>query len=116
MPLNLSANLIIRNTDSANSIHITEINYYNSEGELIKSYLNSPKELKPMASIYFLIQTSDTSGGWGANFIVEWKSAKKVTEPLFEAIHSGVIGTHSYSFASRGKVIKGVYASGVGPR
>ncbi len=87
MPLNLSANLIIRNTDSANSIHITEINYYNSEGELIKSYLNSPKELKPMASTYFLIQTSDTS-----------------------------VGTHSYSFASRGKAIKGVYASGIGPR
>lgn len=115
MPLNLSANLIIRNTDSVNLIHITEINYYNSEGELIKSYLNSPKELKPMASTYFLIQTSDKSGGWGANFIVEWKSAKKVTEPLFEAIHSGVMGTHSYSFASRGKAIKGVYASGVGP-
>ena len=109
IPLNLAANLIIRNTDSVNSIHINNINYYDSEGKLIKSYLNSPKKLKPMASIYFLIQTSDTSGGWGANFIVEWESAKKVTEPLIEAIHSGVRGTHSYSFDSRGKAIKGVY-------
>lgn len=62
-----------------------------------------------MASIYHLVQTADTSGGWGANYIVRWESAKKVTEPLIEAIHSGAVGTHSYSFDSRGRVIKGVY-------
>ena len=37
VPLNLSANLIVRNTDSANPIQITEVIYYDSEGELIKS-------------------------------------------------------------------------------
>ncbi len=103
--LDLSANLSIRNTDSANSIHINEVKYYDSEGKLLKIYLNSPKELKPMASVYFLIQTLDTSGGWGANFIVKWKSVKGVTEPLIEAIHMGT----SLAFNSRGKAIKGVY-------
>ena len=107
--LNLSANLSIRNTDSANSIHITEVNYYDSQGKLIKSHLNSPTELKPMSSIYFLVQKLDTSGGWGANFIVKWKSAKSVTEPLIEAIHMGAAGPNSYAFDSRGKAIKGVY-------
>jgi len=107
--LDMAANFIVRNTDSVNPITINKIDYYNSEGKIIKSYLNSPKKLKPMESTYFLIKTSDTSGGWGANFIVEWESAKKVTEPLIEAIHSGVRGTHSYSFNSRGKAIKGVH-------
>ena len=107
--LNLSANLSIRNTDSVNSINITEVNYYDSEGKLIKNYLNSPKELKPMASTYFLIKTLDTSGGWGANFIVNWKSDKSVTEPLIEAIHMGSAGPNSYAFDSRGKAVKGVH-------
>jgi hypothetical protein len=69
--LNLSANLIVRNTDSANSIQITEVIYYDSEGEIIESYLNSPNELNPMASIYFLIETADSRGGWGANFLIK---------------------------------------------
>ena len=107
--LNLSANLSIRNTDSINSIEITEVNYYDSEGKLIKSHLNSPKELKPMSSIYFLVRRLDTSGGWGANFIVKWESAKSVTEPLIEAIHMGAAGPNSYAFDSRGKVIKGIH-------
>ncbi|MFC1824019.1 DUF3124 domain-containing protein [Thermodesulfobacteriota bacterium] len=109
LPLNLSANLIIRNTDSSNSIRITAVNYYNSEGKLIKKYLNAPKEIGPMASIYFLIKTSDRSGGWGANFIVEWEAVHKVTEPMTEAIFTGAIGTHSYSFISPGKAIKGIH-------
>ena len=107
--LDLSANLIIRNTDSANSIQITEVIYYDSEGELIKSYLSSPKNLKPMASTYFLIETVDTRGGWGANFIIKWESVNNVTEPLIEAIHSGAVGTKGYTFSSRGLAIKGVH-------
>ncbi len=107
--LNLSANIIVRNTDSANSIQITEVVYYDSEGKLIKSYLNSPKNLKPMASTYFLIGTADDRGGWGANFIIKWESVNKATEPLIEAIHSGTSGTRGYIFASRGWPIKGVY-------
>ena len=108
VPLNLSVNLIISNTDSANSIQITEVIYYNSEGKIIKSYLNSPKNLDPMASTYYLIKTEDDSGGWGASFIIKWKSANKVTQPLMEAIHSAALAG-AYVFATRGWPIKGVY-------
>ena len=105
--LNLSANLIIRNTDLANSIQIAEVIYYDTEGKLLQSYLNAPKELKPMASAYFLIETADTRGRWGANFIIKWESANKVTAPLVEAIHTGGRGTGAYIFASRGWVTVG---------
>ena len=107
--LNLSANVIVRNTDSANSIQITDVIYYNSEGELIKSYLNSPKKLKPIASTYFLIEEKGNQGGWGANFIIRWESSNKVTQPLIEAIHSGQRGTGIYSYAIRGWPIEGVH-------
>ena len=61
-----------------------------------------------MSSTYFLVRRLDTSGGWGANFIVRWESAKSVTDPLIEAIHMGAAGPNSYAFDSRGKVIKGI--------
>ena len=107
--LDLSANVIVRNTESANSIQITDVIYYNSEGELIKSYLNSPKKLKPMASTYFIIEAAEDIGGWGSNFIIKWESVNKVTQPLIEAIHSGQRGTGVYSYAIRGWAIEGVH-------
>jgi hypothetical protein len=107
--LNLSVNVVVRNTDSTNSIQITKVMYYDSEGKFLKSYLNSPKELPPMASTYFLIEEAEDKGGWGANFIIKWESVNKVTQPLIEAIHSGARGTGIYSYAIRGWVIKGVH-------
>ena len=107
--LNLSANVIVRNTDSANSIRITEVIYYDSEGKFIKNYLNSQKELKPMASTYFLVEEAEDEGGWGANFIIKWESVNNVTQPLIEAIHSGRRGTGIYSYAIRGLPIEGVH-------
>ena len=37
------------------------------------------KKINPMGSAYFYVKTSDTVGGWGANFLVEWESEKKVS-------------------------------------
>lgn len=68
--VNLSATLSIRNTKLTNSIIIT------TDGQLIRQDIKSPVELKPLASTDFLIAADDTSGGSGANFIVEWVAEK----------------------------------------
>src|SRR5687768_8682931 len=44
--MNLSATLSIRNTDLTNSIIITSVRYYNSDGKLIRQDIKSPVELK----------------------------------------------------------------------
>jgi ABC-type oligopeptide transport system substrate-binding subunit len=105
--IDLSATLVIRNTDADHGITITTLTYYDSTGKLLKQYLTTPLKLDPMASTYFLIRESDTSGGWGANFIVEWSSETPVTEPITEAVFLGTRGSHSYSFTSEGKVLSG---------
>ena len=107
--LDLSVTLSIRNTDAGKPITFHTVDYFNSEGTLVKKFITKPHTLQPMSSSYFTIEESDTSGGWGANFILEWKSDDKITEPVIEAIHSGARGTHSYIFDTQGKVIKGVY-------
>ena len=101
----LSALLSINNTDPAQPITITRVDYYDSDGKLVRKYLEKSKKLNPMGSAYFYVKTSDTAGGWGANFLVEWTSEKKVNEPIVESLMSGMRGNHSVSFISPGRVI-----------
>ena len=106
MSFNLAANLSIRNTDPDHSMAVTSVRYYNSDGKLVKEYLGEPKALNPMGSAYFFIPASDTSGGWGANFIVTWSSKVPVNTPIIECVMTGMKGSHSISFITRGKPIR----------
>lgn len=108
MKFDLSFNLSIRNTDPKNSITVIAADYYDSNGVLVKKFVSKPTKLKPMASTYFFIRQSDSTGGWGANFIVEWESENKVNEPIIEGVTFGARGNHSVSFISRGKAIEEV--------
>jgi len=105
-PLDLTVTLSIRNTDPDYPITITSINYYDSEGKLLKGYLQNHLKLNPLASTRVIIQESDKSGGSGASFIVKWESKSNVTAPLIEAIMIGTKGQQGVSFTSHGQVIK----------
>jgi hypothetical protein len=104
--MNLSATLSIRNTDLANSIIITSVRYYDTNGRLIRQDIKSPVELKPLASTDFFIAADDTSGGSGANFIVEWVALKTVYEPVIEAVMISTSSNQGISFISPAKVLK----------
>ncbi|MEG4171245.1 MULTISPECIES: DUF3124 domain-containing protein [unclassified Microcoleus] len=104
--MNLSATLSIRNTDLTNSIIITSVRYYDSEGKLIRQDIKSPVELQPLASTDFFIAADDTSGGSGANFIVEWVAEKTVYEPVIEAVMISTSSSQGISFISPAKVLK----------
>ena len=104
-PFDLVAILSIRNTDISQPVTMVSVKYYDSEGRLLREYLDEPLDLKALASTRYIIKEDDKAGGSGANFIVKWKSNKKVTPPIIEAV---MIGTHSgqgISFVSRGQVI-----------
>ena len=105
-PFDLAAILSIRNTNPNNSITLRSVKYYDSDGKLLKEYLSIPLQLKALVSTRYIITEGDKTGGSGANFIVVWKSDRKVNPPIIEAV---MIGTHSgqgISFVSRGQVIK----------
>jgi hypothetical protein len=104
--INLSATLSIRNTDLTNSIIITAVRYYDTNGKLIKQYIKTPSELRSMASTDFLVESDDTSGGIGANFLVEWVSEQAVFEPVIEAVMISTVSTQGISFLSPGRVVK----------
>ncbi len=104
--INLTATLSIRNTDARNSIRITSVRYYGTDGAQVREYINEPLRLTPMASTDFVVTEDDTSGGAGANFIVEWSASAEVTEPVVEAVMISTASQQGISFVSAGRVIK----------
>lgn len=104
--INLSATLSLRNTDAQNPIRINSARYYDTNGALLKVYVDKPIRLAPMASTDFVVAEDDTSGGAGANFIVEWSAGVEVTEPVVEAVMISTASQQGISFVSVGRVIK----------
>jgi len=100
----LTAFLSVRNADMNSSIVIRKVDYYDSNGDMVRSFLESPIKLKALQTEGFLIEKMDYSGGSGANFIVEWVSDRKVSEPVVESVMSN---PHLHlSFVSQGRVME----------
>ena len=101
-PTDFAATLSIRSTDFKDSVFVSNIDYYNSKGELIKKYINKVLLLKPMHSSEFIVEETDRTGGAGAYFIVNWSSKNKVSEPLVQAIMLSTINSLGFSFKTDG--------------
>ena len=104
-PFNLAATLSIRNTDPKHPISLVSVQFYDSEGKLVKEYLKKSVELKAMASTRYILTEADTGGGSGANFLVKWSSKTNVNPPLIEGVMIGTRSGQGISFVSRGQVI-----------
>jgi hypothetical protein len=105
-PFSLAAALSIRNRDPGHPITLVSVKFYDSEGKLVKQYLDNPAELKAMASTRYILTESDTGGGSGANFLAKWTSNAKVNPPLVEGVMIGTRSGQGISFVSRGQVIQ----------
>ncbi len=102
---NLTATLSIRNTNLKKDIMLQSIDYFDSNGELLKHYLEAPIVLKKFSTIRYIIKATDKSGGSGAKFIVKWKSRILSNAPLIEAIMISTQSGQGISFVSRGRAI-----------
>lgn len=104
-PFFLTVTLSIRNIDPKHQIKITVVDYYETQGKLLKKYLEKPVILNPLESLRYIIPESDKAGGSGANFIVEWKSDKLANPPIVESIMISTKSRQGVSFTSRGREI-----------
>jgi len=102
----LNAVLSIRNTSNKESIIISKVEYFDTNGKSLKDFLTTSFRLGKMATKEFVIPSDDLSGGTGANFIVRWDSENAVSTPIIESIMYGTLGTNSFSFSSRGQEIE----------
>lgn len=102
----LATTLSIRNTDPRDSLTVTSVRYYDTDGQLVRHDLRNPRTLGPLQSMEFVVEEQDVSGGSGANFIVEWRAEEGVNPPVVEAVMISTRSGQGISFTSRGVPIE----------
>jgi hypothetical protein len=105
-PFNLAVTLSIRNTDSRSVLRLTMVDYYDTDGNLVRHYLDKPRELGPLASIRYVVAEKDVKGGSGANFLVRWESDTPINGPVVESVMIGAQSGQGISFTSQAREIQ----------
>lgn len=105
LTLDLAVTLTIHNTDFEHPIILTSVRYYDTNGQLLREYLSEPRQLGPLASTDFFVESGEQSGGIGTNFIVEWVAEQPVFEPIVEAIMLNTSNNQGISLTTPGRVI-----------
>src|ERR1051325_5288642 len=67
-----SVTLSVHNASETRPLVLKRIAYFDTTGKLVESYLKSSIAIKPFSTVEIFIATSDTRGGTGANFVVDW--------------------------------------------
>jgi hypothetical protein len=98
----LSATLSVRNTTLKKSLYINKIDYYDTDGALVKSYLNKPIELPAMATLNYIVEKEEDKGGSGANFIIEVEGVDETVKPVIEAVMIGNFSNKGFAFSTEG--------------
>lgn len=98
----LSSILSIRNTDLSQKIKIVKVEYYDTKGDYIESYIDKPFLLSPLETTNFYIKEYDMRGGSGAKFIVKWESEDLINQPVIESVMIGLLGGQGISFVCKG--------------
>lgn len=105
MPILLTITVSIRNIDLENSLTVTSVDYYETQGKLLERFVAAPVVLGPLQSMRFVIPERDKAGGSGANFIVRWEAGTPVNAPIIEAVMIGAERQQGISFTSRGRAL-----------
>ena len=103
--MNLATTLSLRNTSSDASITLSTIDYYDSNGDPVRAYLDTARTLGPLASTYVVVETDDIRGGVGANFLVRWHADTPVSPPVVETVMITTESTQGISFRSPARVL-----------
>lgn len=98
----LTATVSIRNVSQSDTIYLTRADYYDTHGNLLKSYLEKPNYVAPLETVEIVIAEKDNSGGTGANFLFDWAVRPGAPEPYFEGIMISTIGSQGLSFTTQG--------------
>jgi len=85
--LPVSALVSIHNTDLEKPIRLLAARYFATDGKFLRNFIASPRVLKPMETVEFLVERRDVVGGSGANFVIQWDAAGPVSPPLVQALH-----------------------------
>lgn len=102
----LAVTLSIHNVNPDESIEVTGVAYFNTDGRRLRDFVEEPVVLGPLATKQYVIPRADTSGGTGANFLVKWEAAKPVTRPAIESLMVNTSSQLGMSFTCQGVLVR----------
>lgn len=102
----LTATISVRNTNSLDSVYLEKVEYYNTGGKLIKTFIERPVFIAPMETIEIVLDENNLQGGTGANFLFYWMKEERTPEPYFEAVMISTSGQQGISFTTQGRRIR----------
>lgn len=98
---NLTAVASLRNISDRDTIYLTKATYYDTHGNLLKTYFDKPIYLAPLETTEIIIDEISVEGGTGSNFLFEWKIPKNCPEPFFEGVMNSTMGKQGLSFTTQ---------------
>ncbi len=101
-PFDLTVTLSVRNTSFDSALSLVGVDYYDTDGKLIRRYATQELRVAPLTTKEFFVEQYDRTGGSGAAFVVHWRAAKPISPPLIETIMIGSSNNQGISFTSRG--------------
>jgi hypothetical protein len=102
----VSTHVSIRNTDPQTPIRLVSARYYDTQGKLVRSYLNAPVTIPPLGTHEIFVPRSDTAGGSGANFLIAWSAETPTNAPIVEALHADIREARTLMFITTGQPIR----------
>jgi hypothetical protein len=102
----VSTHVSIRNTDPGVAMKVSSARYYNTEGKLLREFLSKPQAVPPLGTYELYVPRSDSSGGSGANFIIEWSAEKPINPPIVEALHADIREARTLLFVTTARPIQ----------
>ena len=102
----LSVQLSVRNISLKAEIVVAYVDYYDTNGKLVRHYVESPFKLNPLETRDFFVKRNDLAGGTGANFVLEWEAKEPAAPPLVEAVMISTTSGLGISFLTQGKEIE----------
>jgi hypothetical protein len=102
-PLELAVTLSLQNTSRSKPLVLERVDYHDTAGQLIESYVQEPVALKPFGAVEIFIPYNDLRGGTGANFFVKWAAEAPISEPIAEVMMIGTYGSAGFSLVSQGR-------------
>jgi len=98
----LTSTLSIRNTSYTDTIAVHSIEYFDTRGIKVKDFLDHPIYVLPMATVEYVIDENDKSGGSGANFMVIWSKKDPNVTAVIQAVMISVSGQQGVAFRTDG--------------
>ena len=102
----LTATISLRNINLKDTIYIQSADYYNTEGNKIRTYFSNAIFIAPLETLEIVIDESDMAGGTGGNFLFNWYTPNNTVEPIFEAVMVNAFGQQAFAYTSTAHRVK----------